>query len=363
MKIFYPQDEDVLDQNADFPLESYGECAAMEEEAPSDRTDAPIRPSDINDASPDSLDQLVGHEHAVEQIRVALHAARNDDRRFDHALLSGGPGLGKSQICHVIGQEMGVRVHEVLGQSLTKPADLQAQLMELEDAEILHVDEAQEMPQRVQTALYLALDKRRISVARPGQSPAEIPIADFCVLLSTTDEFKLLQPLRDRMRLKLRLGFLNVTELTEVLRRRVTALGWDVANELLLDIARRSQGTPRHALRMLQSWYRCARSEGDSTLSRKHLQRAFELEGIDELGLEGRDRAYLQLVSPTGIALNVAASRLGLQSKTVSEVVEPYLLRAGLIFKDGKSRRHLTSAGQDYVAKIRPEVVHQGVRS
>lgn len=200
--------------------------------------------------------------------------------------------------------------------------------------DVVHIDECHELAKPYQTALYRALDKREILLSgggKSGSAPQTIPLGDFTLLLSTTDEFNLLQPLRDRMRLLLRFDFYSDQELATVLLQRSRALRWEVHEELLPFIAQRAKGTPRLALRLLLACRRVCRAGGETTITAGHLERACALEQIDALGLGPVEQKYLQVVSTGASRLNVVASMLGLPGKTVSEVVEPFLLRAGLL--------------------------------
>ena len=311
--------------------------------------------TEVNDVSPSSLRQLVGQRGVVDQVAVALQAAAADGKKMDHALLVGGPGLGKSQLAKTVAAEMGTGFHEVLGQSITGPADLNALLLGAKDRDVLHIDECHELDREYQTALYLALDQRRVILqSRAKGGPQSIPLADYTLLLSTTDEYGLLQPLRDRMRLVLRFQFYSDEDLATLTLQRAEALGWKLHEELLPLIAERSRGTPRLALRLLQSCRRVCRSENESTITGRHFLRACELEGIDRLGLGPTERKYLGVVAEGASRLNVVASMLGLPTRTVSQVVEPYLLRLGLAVKDDQGRRQLTAKGRDHLSSRDP---------
>lgn len=224
---------------------------------------------------------------------------------------------------------------------------------------VVHVDEAHELDKEYQTAIYLALDQKKVLLStRSNRGPQAIPLADFTLLLSTTDEYCLLQPLRDRMRLSLRLQYYADDELVEVARRRADVLGWPVAAEVLPDIARRARGTPRIALRLLQACRRVCRAEGADRITEDHLRRACDLEGTDAIGLGPTDQQYLGVLAAGPTRLNVIASRLGLPTRTVAEVVEPFLIRAGLACKDDQGRRELTAEGRQHLlAQHRPEAV------
>jgi Holliday junction DNA helicase RuvB len=308
--------------------------------------------NEINDVSPTSLNHIVGQRSVVDQVRVAIEAAFADAKKFDHALLVGGPGLGKTQVASVIACEMATELHEVLGQSIKSPADLNGILLAAKDKEIVHFDEVHEMKREFQTALYRAVEERKLFVQGRSSRVQTIPLADFTVLLSTTDEFSVLQPLRDRMKLLLRFEFYSVEELTTMLRQRSLGLHWKVDEEVFPLIAQRSRGTPRLALRLLQSCRRVCRSEGKATITLAHWEKACQLEGIAALGLGPIERQYLRILADGDSRLNVIASRLGHPARTVSHVVEPFLLRAGIVVKDDQSRRQLTALGREHLAGV-----------
>lgn len=312
------------------------------------------QPNEINDIKLTSLRHCIGQESVKAQVSVALEAAWADTRKFDSSLLVGAPGLGKSAMAQVIAAEMATDLHEVLGQSIETAADLNALLLGAAEKSIIHIDEAHELDKQFQTALYLACDQRKLVTGggRSGRSPQSIPLADFTLLLSSTDEFCLLQPLRDRMRLVLRFEFLSPDELAEVVRQRARALAWPIADDVPPLIGARARGTPRLALRLLQASRRVVRAEGETAITKVHLDRACVLEQTDALGLGPVEQKYLSLLErPT--RLNVLASSLGLPARTVSQVSEPFLIRAGLIEKDDQGRRLLTPKGREHIASTR----------
>ncbi|QDU82782.1 Holliday junction ATP-dependent DNA helicase RuvB [Polystyrenella longa] len=312
--------------------------------------------NDIRSSSPSSLAHLIGQTRVIDQVTVALDACQMDGKIFDHSLLTGGPGLGKTALAQVIASEMASDFHEVLGQSITTPSDLNAVLLSARDKSIVFIDEAHELKKEYQTALYLALDKRKVIVSG-GKSPKSIALADFTLLLATTDEHCLLQPLRDRMRLTLRYEYYSDDELFTLCKQRALSLGWSVENTIFPLIAIRSRGTPRIVIRLLQSCHRVCRSEGEHHIVPDHLFRACELEGIDHLGLDVTEQKYLEIVSNGATRLNVVASLLGLPTRTVSNVTESFLIRSGLITKDDQGKRILTQSGQDHLSELRTNSV------
>jgi Holliday junction DNA helicase RuvB len=302
--------------------------------------------ADVGEVAPSSLCHIIGQKSVVAQVAVGIEAAFADHKKFDHALLVGPPGLGKSALAQVIAQEMASDFHEVIGQSIKSPADLNALLLDAKDKDVIHIDECHETKKPFQTALYLALDKRRLFLRGNGSSLQSLALTDFTLLLSTTDEYALLAPLRDRMKLVLRFEFYMIEELVTVLRHRIKALGWDVDEALLPLIAQRSRGTPRLALRLLQSCRRVCRAEAEANISHDHLERACTLEQLDNLGLGPTEQRYLRIVADGDSRLNIIASRLGLPPRTVSQVTEGFLLRAELVVKDDQGRRQLTAKGR-----------------
>lgn len=308
---------------------------------------------EINDVAPSSLRHFVSQPSVVAQVSVALEASFADGKKFDHAMLVGPSGCGKTQMAHIIAQEKATELHELLGQSVKAPGDLNAVLLAVKDQDVVHIDECHEMKKEFQTSLYRAVENRKLFIQGRSSRVQSIPLADFTLLLSTTDEYCLLQPLRDRMKLVLRFDFYSVDDLTTLVRQRSHALGWQVEDTAYPLIAARSRGTPRLALRLLQSCRRVCRSEGERTITLPHLEKACQLEGIDSLGLGPPEQQYLRILAEGDSRLNVIASRLGLPPRTVSQVTEPFLLRAGLIVKDDQSRRQLTALGREHLASLR----------
>jgi Holliday junction DNA helicase RuvB len=303
---------------------------------------------EINDVQPTSLSHLIGNAGVTTQVKVALDAAFEDSHRFPHAVMVGPPGMGKSTLASVISKEMAVPFHEVLGQNLRNPGDLNSLLLQTEPGAIIHIDEVHEASTAIQTALYMALDKRQIMV-RGGSIITALPINDFTLLLSTTEEHCILQPLRDRLRLTLRFDFYTEMDLCQVVATRAKGLGWEIDDVIPSLIASRGRGTPRIALKLLQAARRCCRAAGESLITVAHLRQACELESIDSLGLGFIEQKYLSLLVDGPRRVNVIASALGIPAKTLTSVQETTLIRLGLIDKDDVSRRYLTSKGREHL--------------
>ncbi len=310
--------------------------------------------TEVNSVRPSSLNHLVGNQAVIRQVRVALDASQQDAVRHPHALLLGGAGQGKSTLASVIAQEMASPFHEVLGQNIQKPSDLAALLLQTSDRSVVHIDEAHELRKEIQTLLYICLDQRVLKV--PGGGAVEsIPLADFTLLLSTTDEYSLLPPLVSRMKLSLHLEYYTATDLQRIVSTRARELGWRLDEAILPLIAQRSRSTARRSLNILQSSRRVCRSEGEDFITMEHLLKAMEIDGIDSAGLEKRDRTYLRLLLEKPMKVNVLSSTLGTPVKTLTTHIEPPLIRLGWITKDEQGRRVITEKTRRHLQEVGDE--------
>ena len=199
--------------------------------------------NEVNDVQPTSLKHLESdsQKSMLEMVKVALDVCFQDGQRFPHASLVGSPGLGKSALAQTIASELCVPCKEVLGQTLRTPADLNALLLSATDKSIVFLDESDTLPISIQTAILLAVDRKTLFLSSGG-SVQSLPLADFTLLLATTEEYGMLQPLRDRCRLTLRFQFYSEEDLKRMLFVRAKSLGWDIDPWCVAPIARRSRG-------------------------------------------------------------------------------------------------------------------------
>jgi Holliday junction DNA helicase RuvB len=312
---------------------------------------------EINDVTPTALSHVAceSNRGVIEQCRIAIDAAFEDNRRLDDILLTGPPGVGKSSLSYVLAQEMAVHFHEVLGQNLRSAADLNNLLLSCEPKAICLIDEIHEAQPCIQTALYMALDKRQIMV-RGGSTVQALPVADFTLIAATTEPYQILEPLRQRAKLHLELSFLTEHDLTVVVERRCRSLSWDIEPAVLPEIACRARGVPRLALRLTASARRVTRADSRTLITVADLERACDLEQLDNLGLGPLEQRYLRLLIEGPRRVNVLASALGVPAKTLTSVTEPFLIRAQLVDKDDASRRVLTPKGRRHVLQDRTEI-------
>ena len=306
--------------------------------------------NEVNAIQPSSLKHLesISQKGMLDLVRVTLDVCFQDGSKYPSSSLVGSPGLGKSALAQTIASELAVPIKEVTGLAVRNPADLNSLLLSATDKSIVFIDEADTMSIPTQTQLMVALTSGRLSLSSGG-GVRSLPLADFTLLLATTEEYGLLQPLRDRMRLTLRFQLYCEEDLQRMVEVRARSLGWGIAGECIAEIARRSRGTPRIAFNILQACRYVCRSDGSATIQQVHLTKACELTGIDPLGLNlATDVAYMSLLEDGDKPLNVLASCLGLPSRTISTVIEPFLIRSGLIEK-GKQGRALTGKGREHL--------------
>jgi Holliday junction DNA helicase RuvB len=315
----------------------------------------PERPS----LSPPTLDHVIGQRQVVDRLKVALEASFADNQPFPHTLLLGPPGLGKTTLAKLIATELASEFYEGLGQTLATPAALNGFLLKpTQDRAVLFIDEVHELPSQGQTALYRAMEERAVFLLTgSNDSITRLQTVRFTLVAATTDPQHLLPPLRDRFKLICPLQPYSEGDLTTILRQRIRQLGWTVADDCLGPIAARSFGTPRLAIRLLESVHRTARARGESAIVPDHLQQTFALEELDECGLGPDEQKYLRLLwqAKCPMRLGVLASKLKVSPRTVSQVIEERLLYLDLIERL-PSGRVLTERGVEHA--VRQETSH-----
>lgn len=303
---------------------------------------------------PPTIDHFIGQDKVKQRFRVALEAAWNDGARLPHMLLVGPPGCGKTTLAHLAAREMAAKVHERIGQNLMWAGAINGLLAEAEDKDIVFIDEVHEMGTFCQTLLYKAMEERKLFVDGPGEKTLALPTSDFCLMAATTDEYALLPPLRDRFKVILPFTFYDVADLARITMQHAQMMGTSVDPAIAAAIAARSRGVPRLAIRLLESCHRYARSKGDDQVTSAYFEATVSMDGIDSLGLGPDEQRYLQLLADhqgQPVRLFTVEAALGVHQRTIQKVIEPFMIRAGLIER-AQQGRQITVTGLRHLGLI-----------
>jgi holliday junction DNA helicase RuvB len=308
---------------------------------------------------PRSFEDYVGQERVVENLRIAIDAAKRRGEPLEHVLFYGPPGLGKTTLAGLIAREVGANFRPTSGPTLEKPKDLVGVLTALEEGDVFFVDEIHRLGRVVEEFLYPAMEDFQIDFVVDRGAYAKtlkLPLKRFTLVGATTRAGMLTAPLRERFGIIHHLDFYSVEELERIVHRSAGVLGVPIDGEGSRTIAARSRGTPRIANRLLRRVRDFAEVRAQGRIDAAVADEALAREGVDALGLDRLDRAFLRTLletyggGPAGIAA-IAAS-LTEDAETLEDVVEPYLLKEGFVVRTASGRkatpqayRHLGIAG------------------
>jgi Holliday junction DNA helicase RuvB len=294
---------------------------------------------------PRALDDYIGQDRVRENLQVSIAAARQRNEALDHVLLYGPPGLGKTTLAYVIGNEMGRPVRATSGPVLEKPGDLAAILTNLGDREVLFIDEIHRMSPVIEEILYPALEDYELDILI-GQGPSarsvKVPLQKFTLIGATTRAGLLTAPLRARFGIVHRLEFYTASDLEVIVRRSARILDVPIENGATAEIARRSRGTPRIANRLLRRVrdFAQVRAEGRITVDVAHA--ALKLLEVDEYGFDEVDRKLLRTIidkfggGPVGI--NSIAAAISEEKDAIEDIYEPFLIQIGFLDRTPRGR-------------------------
>ena len=302
---------------------------------------------DANEGSlrPHTLTEYIGQEKAKQNLSIFIEAARRRTESLDHVLLHGPPGLGKTTLPGIIGQEIGVNIRITSGPAIEKPGDLAALLTNLSENDILFVDEIHRLNRAVEEILYPAMEDYAIDIIigkGPSANSIRLDLPKFTLIGATTRAGSLSAPLRDRFGVTLRLELYTPEELAKIVTRSAGILNVSIEPEGAMEIARRSRGTPRIANRMLRRVRDFAQVMADGVITKSVADKALLALEVDYLGLDNVDRRMLQAIienyggGPVG--LDTLAATIGEESVTLEDVYEPYLMQIGFLTRTPRGR-------------------------
>ncbi|MEO1927982.1 MAG: Holliday junction branch migration DNA helicase RuvB [Nautiliaceae bacterium] len=292
---------------------------------------------------PQNLNEYIGQEQIKKNLKVFIKAAKKRKESLDHILFFGPPGLGKTTLANIIANEMGSNLKTISAPMLEKSGDLAAILTNLEDGDILFIDEIHRLKASIEEVLYSAMEDFRLDIvigSGPAAQTIKLDVAKFTLIGATTRAGMLSNPLRDRFGMSFRLNFYNHKELSEIIKLASKKLNKNIEQSAAVEIAKRSRGTPRIALRLLKRVRDFAEIKDEKTITHNTTKYALDELGINEYGFDELDIKFLSLLAEAKkpLGLSTIAAALSEDEGTIEDVIEPFLIANGFIEKTPKGR-------------------------
>ena len=293
---------------------------------------------------PSNWEEYIGQERIKKNLKVFIEAAKKREEALDHTLFFGPPGLGKTTLAYIISNKMGANIKVTTAPMIEKAGDLAAILTNLEEKDILFIDEIHRLSPAVEEILYSAMEDFRLDIiigSGPAAQTIKIDIPKFTLIGATTRAGMISSPLRDRFGMHFRLQFYNDKELATIIKLAAKKLNIKCKEDAALEIAKRSRGTPRIALRLLKRVRDFAEVDGQNSISTDIAKYALDELGVNDMGFDELDVGFLKiLIESKGkpLGLNTIAAALSEDEVTIEDVIEPYLLANGYIERTARGR-------------------------
>ncbi len=293
---------------------------------------------------PTQWSEYIGQEKIKNNLKIFIEASKKRKEPLDHVLFFGPPGLGKTTLANIIAAQMQSSIKTTAAPMIEKSGDLAAILTNLEEGDILFIDEIHRLSPAIEEILYPAMEDYRLDIiigSGPAAQTIKIDLPRFTLIGATTRAGMLSSPLRERFGMHFRLQFYSPQELAKIISNGAMKLGKNIEQEAAFEIARRSRGTPRIALRLLKRVRDFADVAEEEVITFERTKEALEALGVNEQGFDELDVKLLQLLAEAKgrpLGLGTIAAALSEDEGTIEDVIEPYLLANGYIERTARGR-------------------------